>query len=558
MWLRLRRRALLWSRLGLWLWLRRRTLLRSRLGLLLRLRSRTLLRSRLGLLLRLRSRTLLRSRFSLLLRLRSRTLLRSRFSLLLRLRSRTLLRSRLGLWLWLRRRTLLRNRLGLWLWLRSRTLLRSRLGLLLWLRSRTLLRSGLGLWLWLRRRTLLQSRLGLWLWLRRRALLRSRPSLFLWPLLGSGALVWLCVHRRRSRGRSRPSRNHRSDRFACRDGLRRCNNGRTPVIDRVKLLAVLCCRLLVLHLRVHGRNALLTQCGGFRRQGLASYASRPVVAGAVYRGVVDGGVVDDRIRYRTVVHVNVGDVHIVDGTVVVETISVPVAALIADADVAVSIVNPAVVADITTPIAVVVAIPTAEKSPVSGRPQEAHLRRLRPGARHPVIALRSVAPISGRPQIAIARNRRLRVFGQWWRGLLGLEHRLAVGCILNARVVIVIGIALVLIVIALVLRGRRLLSALIRRRRLLVGRLCRLLRRPRLLIGLLRRLTPVRGSEIGRSRWILRLVGLRRLILVLGSIILATLVASCESESQHDGCGCQKDKRRYSAGLAHKRLFSAN
>src|ERR1019366_8417925 len=195
---------------------------------------------------------------------------------------------------------------------------------------------------------------------------------------------------------------------------------------------------------------------------------------------------------------------------------------------AVSIVNPAVVADITTPIAVVVAIPTAEKSPISGRPQEAHLRRLRPRAWHPVVALRSVAPISGRPQIAIARNRRLRVFGQWWRGLLGLEHRLAVGCILSAGVVIVIGIALVLIGIALVLRGsrllitlirrRRLLSALIRRCRLLIGLLCRLLRRLRLLIGLLRRLAPVRGSEIGRSCWILRLIGLRRLILVLGSI----------------------------------------
>ena len=115
------------------------------------------------------------------------------------------------------------------------------------------------------------------------------------------------------------------------------------MIDGGKLLAVLCCCLLVLHLRGHGRNALLTQCGVFRRQWLASDASRPVVAGAVHRGVVDAAVI----------HVNVGYVHVVDGAVIVETISAPIPALIADAAVAESIVNAAVIADILAPEAVV-------------------------------------------------------------------------------------------------------------------------------------------------------------------------------------------------------------
>jgi len=156
------------------------------------------------------------------------------------------------------------------------------------------------------------------------------------------------------------------------------------------------------------------------------------------------------------------------------------------------------------------------------------LRRLRPDAGHPIVALRSIAPISGRPQIAIAGAFRLRIFRQRRRGLSCLEHRLAVGRLLIAGVVIVI-------VVVLVLRGRRLLIGLLRR---LAGGL--------LLIGT-GRLGPVRGGKVGRSCWILRLIGLRRLILVLGSIVLTTLLASRESERQRDGCGCQNDKRRYFA-----------
>ncbi len=160
-------------------------------------------------------------------------------------------------------------------------------------------------------------------------LLLCLSVLLLGPLLGSSA-----------------GRDHWSDRFACRDGLRRCKFGRTPMIDGGKLLAVLCCRLLVLQLGGHRRNALMTQCGGFRRQRSASDASGPVVAGAVHRGVVDA----------SVIHVNVGDVHIVDGAVIVETISAPIPALIAGAYVAESIVNAAVVAHILAPESVVEAI----------------------------------------------------------------------------------------------------------------------------------------------------------------------------------------------------------
>src|SRR5271157_1503602 len=148
--------------------------------------------------------------------------------------------------------------------------------------------------------------------------LRLSPLLLLWPgllllrlRLSPLLLLWLGMLLLRLRLSplllsSRASRNHRSDRSACRNGLRRCKFGRTPMIDRGKLLAVLCCRLLVLHLRGHRRNALLTQCGIFRRQRLASDASRPVVAGAAHRAVSDAAVI----------HVNVGYVHVVDRAVI--------------------------------------------------------------------------------------------------------------------------------------------------------------------------------------------------------------------------------------------------
>ena len=140
-------------------------------------------------------------------------------------------------------------------------------------------------------------------------------------------------------------------------------------------------------LRGHGRDALLAGGSDFRGKRLASDASGAVVAGAAIRDV-DGGVVDDdRVSYGAVIDLNIGDGYIVDGTVVVETISVPVAALIAGAHVAESIVNAAVVANVPSPITVVVTVAAASRSPIARSPQITHLGWTRPRAGDPVIAL---------------------------------------------------------------------------------------------------------------------------------------------------------------------------
>ena len=111
-----------------------------------------------------------------------------------------------------------------------------------------------------------------------------------------------------------------------------------------KLLAVLCCRALLLQLRIHRRYTLFPHCCDFRRLGAAGHASRSVVAG-VYRRVDDRRVVDHRVGYSAVVHLNVVYVHVVHRAVVIEAISPPVSALVARAFVAVSIIDAAVVAD---------------------------------------------------------------------------------------------------------------------------------------------------------------------------------------------------------------------
>ncbi len=70
---------------------------------------------------------------------------------------------------------------------------------------------------------------------------------------------------------------------------------------------------------------------------------------------------------------------------------------------------------------------------------------------------------------------------------------------------------------------------------LLVGLLRRLV--GWLLLSGARRLGRVSGSQVGRSRWILRLVGLCRLI--LGTSLLGVVfLTSSDPKRQCDGCGC--------------------
>jgi len=113
-------------------------------------------------------------------------------------------------------------------------------------------------------------------------------------------------------------------------------------------------------------------------------------------------------------------VHVVDHVdvnpryraVVEEVIVVPIAAIIAHANISKSVVDAAIVADVPPPVAVVKAIVTAYETPIPGSPKRACIRRGHPASGNPVIAARPPSPVSGSPQIIGVWRRRLIVFRQ--------------------------------------------------------------------------------------------------------------------------------------------------
>src|SRR5580704_7117043 len=116
-----------------------------------------------------------------------------------------------------------------------------------------------------------------------------------------------------------------------------------------------------------------------RRRLLLRCRSRLGAAGAAIEAhAVDGDVVDDGGV------VDVGDVHgsgdVVDIAVVVERTALPVAARVTGADVAISVVDAAIKADMGTPIAGVPEVGALAPAPIARRPEEAWLRRQHPGA----------------------------------------------------------------------------------------------------------------------------------------------------------------------------------
>jgi len=133
------------------------------------------------------------------------------------------------------------------------------------------------------------------------------------------------------------------------------------------------------------------------------YAARSAVE-AGRRSIVD----DD----RPVVNVgHICDADIGHGAVVVKRAAAPFAAHKADAAVAESVINPAVKADVRSPVSGMPSVESATPSPISRSPQQTN-RGDHPCSRYPVIAVIIVpTPITGRPDVAGAGADRLRVDG---------------------------------------------------------------------------------------------------------------------------------------------------
>jgi hypothetical protein len=187
-----------------------------------------------------------------------------------------------------------------------------------------------------------------------------------------------------------------------------------------ELLVILNGHLACLNLSVHGRRVVLVACGKLRRAGTdIDAAATAVVADAVYDSAAVTDVVVDNV---VAIHVvNDVDIHVSDSAVVVEVVILPVATVVADADVAKAVVDAAIEADVGSPVAVVEGVTAAIEAPVGRCPKGPVIGRRAPGAGNPIIASVGVAPVAGGPKVIGFRSGWLVVLGERRRSLIRVE-----------------------------------------------------------------------------------------------------------------------------------------
>ena len=141
----------------------------------------------------------------------------------------------------------------------------------------------------------------------------------------------------------------------------------------------------------------------FRSRGV-TYA-----AGAIERGaVVYHGSIND-YRLVDIDVANNGGIHPGDRGVVVKDSTPPLAAYVAEAEIAEAVIDAAVEAHVRPPVSRMPQVNSARETPVSRSPQRARVGWGSPGARYPVITIRTIGPIAGTPDITGLRAGRLDV-----------------------------------------------------------------------------------------------------------------------------------------------------
>ena len=204
----------------------------------------------------------------------------------------------------------------------------------------------------------------------------------------------------------------------CRQRLANDQTGRTAMVYAGKLRPVSAGNLLILNLRPHRHCVLFMPCRQFRRSGSYLQAARSAIkADTSATAVVSAN--------GTVVNVvNHGDIHIVDRAVVVKVSTAPITALVANANITVSIIDATIVADVRPPVATVKAIMVMVVAPVARGPERTLVGSLHPSAGNPVVAGGSIGPVAGCPEVVVAGSRGLVVVRQWRRRLIGVCHGL--------------------------------------------------------------------------------------------------------------------------------------
>ena len=220
-------------------------------------------------------------------------------------------------------------------------------------------------------RTRLNLRLrALWLWSSGtglRLLPWPLPALQLVRLAGPGEVLRLSVVKTRLWRRQHNSWQHCRYRAIRNHRARAYYHRRTPLIPVVKLLPVLRSFPLHLHLRRHGLVSLFVEHRNFR----GYRPILPATVSAVEAHVIRNPVIHDHVVDYHIMDVNVmnhGHIHAIDSGVVAKVIVVPIAAIVAVADIAVAVVDTTIEPNVQSPEAMVEAIAIARESPVSGSP----------------------------------------------------------------------------------------------------------------------------------------------------------------------------------------------
>ncbi len=235
------------------------------------------------------------------------------------------------------------------------------------------------------------------------------------------------------------------------DGTRGGDHGGTALVDVVELSAVLCGFALDLDLRGHWRSpgsAIGCYLGGLRAD----------VDAAATSVISDAGVVVD--HDGAVVDVSDVDIDAVDGAVVVEVVSAPVAAVIAVAGVAEAVVDASVEADVETPVAAAPSPAVVIPAPVAGGPEGSVVGRGAPCAWDPVVTDGTPVPVAGGPDVVGCGGDGLLVDREWGWGLVGVFNGRGFAVLIELVVGLSVLIGLVLIGrwrrgCVLVWRGRR-------------------------------------------------------------------------------------------------------
>src|ERR1019366_1162550 len=222
------------------------------------------------------------------------------------------------------------------------------------------------------------------------------------------------------------------------------DHGGASAVDGGELRAVILGGAGVLDLSLYRRGPGFTKRGCFGRNGTGVDAAGSAV-------VADAGVT--RSRNAALVHVvNDVDVDVCDGAVIGEAAAIPVAAIVASAGVAKTVVDATVEADVSTPVTSMPAVAVAVEVPVGRRPECIDVGCKHPCAGDPVIAAVAVAPVAWRPHIVIAGAGGLAVLGKWRRRLAGINQLAAVIglvgiCVVVARLITALGRGLLIVTV---------------------------------------------------------------------------------------------------------------